>query len=359
PAHLLAQYPDINHVPYNQKPIGTGPFKVDSWEHGTRIRFIANSDYWRGRPKLDEIDYRPIPDQNTILTQLRTHEADMDFNGSTAQVDELKKIDGDVVDLIPFDAYSQLSFNLASPVLADSRVRRALVAATDRKTIIANVTHGVELLGEGDLPPYTGWAPPVAPAPYDPAAARSLLEAAGWVVGPGGIRTKNGQRLSVVITPTTGSATGNAVAVLLQHWWRDVGVDVSVKSYPAALMFATYGAGGILQRGKFDVGFLSWYAGVDPDDSQQFTCDQIPPAGQNIYRFCDKAFDAVQRRALATYDPARRRRAYAAIERTLIDQRPFMTIYFVRRVVVHNTDLRGFRPAHAAVAIWNPWEIDI
>ena len=359
PAHLLAKFPDINNVAYNQKPVGTGPFKVDSWQHGTLIRFVANPDYWRGRPKLDEIDFRPIPDQNTILTQLRTHEADLDWNGSSAQVDEFKKIDGDVVDLVPFNAYSQLAFNLSNPILADVAVRRALALATDRRTIIDKVTHGAELLGEGDLPPYVGWTAPVAAPAYDPAAARRALDAAGWHSGADGVRVKGGRRLSLVVTPTTGSATGNATAVLLQRWWRDVGVEVSVKGYPAALMFASYGAGGIMQRGKFDVGFLSWYAGVDPDNSTQFMCDQQPPGGQNIYRFCDAEFDATERAALATYDPAARKRDYQRIEQILVDRRPFLTMYFVRRVIPHNADLRGFPPAHAVTALWNPWEIDI
>jgi peptide/nickel transport system substrate-binding protein len=360
PAHILAKYPDINHVPFNEKPIGTGPFKVVQWQHGTLIRFVANPDYWRGPPKLKEIDYRPIPDANTVLTELRTHEEDLDFVASESQVAELRAIGGDRVQLVPFNAYSQYAFNLSNPILKDLNVRRALVAATDRKAIIDDVTHGVELLGEGDQPSYLPWFDPsIQTEPYDPALAKRLLDEDGWHPGRDGIRVKNGKRLVLTIAITTGSAAGASTAVLLQRWWHDVGVEVGVRTYVAPLMFGGYAAGGIVQTGKYDVAFYAWYSGVDPDDSTLFMCDQFPPGGQNTYHFCDRRLDAAERTALNTYDPVARKRAYDTIQQILVSQRPFLTLWFVRRVNVYNSDLKNFKPAHAGVEIWNPWEIDI
>ncbi|MBV8602460.1 MAG: hypothetical protein JO359_12930, partial [Candidatus Eremiobacteraeota bacterium] len=299
-------------------------------------------------------------DANTILTQLRTHEADMDFNVASVHIGEARSIDGDRVDLVPFAAYGQIAFNLANPILADVRVRRALVFATDRSTLIEKVTHGTQIPGEGDQIPGSPWAnEALKEAAYDPAQARALLDAAGWRAGRDGIRIKNGKRLTLSFVTTTGAATGNAVAILLQRWWRDAGVELQVKNYVAPLMFATYGAGGILQTGKFDSTIYAWYAGIDPDDSTLFTCDQIPPAGQNIYHFCDKRLDAAERTALGSYDFATRKRAYDTIQQILVAERPFMTTGFTRRVVVYNSDLQNFRPAHAGVVIWNPWELDI
>ena len=360
PAHLLAKEPDINRVAFNQKPVGTGPFKVTLWQHGSRIQFVANPGYWRGKPRLDEIDYRPIPDQNTILTQLRTHEADMDLNASSAQIDELRAIDGVRVDLVPSAAYAQYAFNLSNPILSDRKVRDALVYATDRRTLISKVAHGVQLLGEGDQPPYLGWGnPSIRLVPYDPGRARKMLDGAGWRAGADGIRVKAGARLALTLAINTGSAAGTATAVLVQRWWRDVGVDVSVRTYSTPLMFATYGGGGILQTGKFDVAFYAWYSGIDPDDSTLFTCDQFPPAGQNVYHFCDPTLDAAERTALTSYDPATRRRAYDTIQSILVSEHPFETLWFIRRISVYNTNLRNYKPAHAVTPFWNPWELDI
>ncbi|HEY6357307.1 MAG TPA: ABC transporter substrate-binding protein, partial [Vicinamibacterales bacterium] len=80
PKHLLAQYPDINRVAYNDKPVGTGPFVVTGWEHGVLITMDANPNYWRGAPKLKRVEYHIIPNENTLLTGLQAHELDFTFN---------------------------------------------------------------------------------------------------------------------------------------------------------------------------------------------------------------------------------------------------------------------------------------
>ncbi|HMD02419.1 MAG TPA: ABC transporter substrate-binding protein, partial [Candidatus Baltobacteraceae bacterium] len=76
PAHVLRGQ-DPNHGPYAQKPIGIGPFVIDSWERAQRVTLSANPTYWRGKPKLERIEYKIIPDADTIITQLKTHELDL------------------------------------------------------------------------------------------------------------------------------------------------------------------------------------------------------------------------------------------------------------------------------------------
>jgi peptide/nickel transport system substrate-binding protein len=85
PAHLLARYQDINNVPFNSKPVGTGPFKFTEWIHGDRIVLEANPLYWRGPPKLKRVIAQIINDDNTVLIQFKTHEIDAIFGASEAQ----------------------------------------------------------------------------------------------------------------------------------------------------------------------------------------------------------------------------------------------------------------------------------
>jgi ABC-type transport system substrate-binding protein len=88
-------------------------------------------------------------------------------------------------------------------------------------------------------------------------------------------------------------------------------------------------------------------------------CDQIPPAGQNIYRYCDPRLDAAERIALGSNDPATRKRAYDTVQRLLAEDVPLIVTWFVRRISVQNTDLRNYRPAHAVTSWWNPYEWQI
>ena len=360
PAHLLARYPDLNRVPFNSQPVGTGPFVVDRWERGNKIVFRANPHYWRGPPKLREIWYTPVPDENTTVTLLASHEADLEYHGAARNYAQLTHIDGFRTVLTPFTEYGQLQLNLQSPVLADVRVRRALAYAFDAQTAIRNITHGVFLRSYTDQPAFL-WAynPNVPHYDYAPAKARALLDAAGWKTGSDGFREKDGRRLSLTIVGVSGSATGDAMNVLVQRDWHEIGIDAQVKTYVASLYFASYGANGIVQRGKFDVAFSAWINGVDPDDSSQFMCDQIPPAGQNIYRYCDPRLDAAERIALGSNDPATRKRAYDTVQRLLAEDVPLIVTWFVRRISVQNTDLRNYRPAHAVTSWWNPYEWQI
>lgn len=360
PKHLLDKYPDLNRVPYNSKPIGTGPFIVQEWHRGQTIRMIANPHYWRGAPKLAEVDYRSIPDENTIATSMRTHEIDMWSNASSTNYATAAHIPDTRALLTPFTQFSMVGFNTSRPVVSELAVRRALALATDRKRMIDTVTYGVNVINEGDQPAFS-WAydKSLRPIPYDLAQARAVLDGAGWRPGPDGIRVKNGQRLHVVVATPTGNAVSNRIAIQLQSAWKEIGAELEVKQYPSSLMFAGYGAGGILQTGKFDIGFFAWINGIDPDDSTLFMCDQIPPHGFNQIRFCSRELDAQERIALASNDRSVRKNAYARIQQILADQVPQYTMWFNRRFDVVSPDLKGYKPAHAVTAFWNTWEYSI
>jgi ABC-type transport system substrate-binding protein len=158
---------------------------------------------------------------------------------------------------------------------------------------------------------------------------------------------------------TSGEAIASRVGVLLQAQWRGVGVDLIVKQYASSLMYASAGAGGIVQGDKMDLALTGWMNGVDPDDSMMITCAARAPAAQNYYQFCDPTVDRYEKTALTSYDPATRKAAYASIQARIVDQEPFMTLWFNRYFNVASDDLHGFRPAHAVTDFWNTWQYQI
>lgn len=360
PKHLLAKYPDLNRVPFNSKPVGTGPFIVQEWHRGQTLRMTANPHYWRGAPKLKEVQYRVIPDENTLTTSMRTHEIDLWYNASSTNYPTASKIPGTHPILTPFTQFTMIAFNNSRPALKEPAVRKALALATDRKRMIDTVTYGVNILNEGDQPAFS-WAydGSLKTIPYDPAQARAMLDAAGWKPGPDGIRVKGGQRLHVAVATTTGNAVSNRTSVQLQAAWKDIGAELEIKQYATALMFAGYAAGGILKTGKFDVAFFSWVNGVDPDDSTLWMCDQFPPAGYNQVHYCNHELDAQERIALTSNDQAVRKKAYARIQQLITGDVPALTMWFQRRFDIANDDLKGYKPSHVVTTFWNPWEYDI
>lgn len=360
PKHLLDKYSDINRTEYANKPVGTGPFIVAEYDKGSLIKFVANPHYWRGRPKLDEIDFRFIGNDNTALTLIKTHEVDFYYRAAASLAPSVRHIPGTRVLLAPFTRFSDLGFNAGNPILADMRVRKALAYGTDRAELIAKVTHGVSMPADSDQPSYL-WAHDdgVTKYPYDPARANSLLEEAGWQMGGEGIRRKGGQPMQLNLVGFTGSAVVTAAEAVIQRQWRQIGVDVQIKNFPSDILYEAQSAGGIEQTGKFDVAFEQWANGIDPDESVLFRCDVAPPHGWNIYHFCSHALDAAETAALSEYDQATRKREYATIQEILTDQLPILVLWFERDQHVINTDFKNFKPSHASTPFWNTWEWEI
>ena len=358
PAHLLEKYPDLNRVPFNTLPVGTGPFKIVRWVRGDHIDYVANDDYFLGKPKLRRIVLHFVPDENTITNQLRAHELDW-FAFATPRVyPQLKAIAGVDVHLVSLNANDSILFNTTSPPFDDPRIRRAIGLAIDKPLLVREATYGTTVAATEDLPPQL-WAhdPRAGTSLRDLPAARALFDAAGWHVGPDGMRAKQGRKLTMGLAFRSDSATDRSRSVLIASMLKDAGIEVDLKGYTTAKLFGPPGSG-VLADGKFEAGLQTWYSGTDPDDSTQLTCDQVSPRGYNWPRWCNHAMDAAQRVALSHYDRPTRKRAYAAIEQLLAQNAPFVYLWWPRQIEAINTDLRGFRP-NGIVENWNAWEWSI
>jgi peptide/nickel transport system substrate-binding protein len=350
PRHLLARYPDINHAEYNHLPVGTGPFRVASYDPGGGVVLVANDAYWRGPPKLRRVEFHFVPSDTTMLTMLQSHDADFYYRASEALAPSLRGIPGTRLILTPYDRFTDVGFNASVPGLDDVRVRRALAYAIDRRTLIDKVMHGMAVPGDTNHASFS-WshASDVKTYPYDPKKAAAMLAAAGWPPG----------KLHLTLVSFTGSSTVSATEALLQAMWGKAGVEVTIKNAPSGQLYATLGAGGIEQSGKFDAIVENWENGGDPDDSVLLACDMKPPAGWNVYHFCSPELDAAERTALTSYDRAIRAAAYRRIQAILAEQLPFYVLWYQLQIDVINADFKGYKPAHAVTPFWNVWEWSI
>jgi peptide/nickel transport system substrate-binding protein len=359
PKHLLGRYRDLNSVAYNRMPVGTGPFRVVS-NDGKRVRLLANPSYWRGAPKLKEVDFHWESNDATILQHLKQHQIDFYYSAYERQEPELHGIPGTTIYLYPFNGFEDVGFNTSSPVVSDKRVRQALAYALDRSEVVNTIANGVNAAADTDQAPFS-WAHDnhVKQYSFDPRAARALLDQAGWTVGPHGIRIKDGKRLRIRLTAGGGIMPTGPMERLIQTNWRAVGADVVIENYSDVKLFAPAAQGGIEATGGFDAVVEGWVNGVDPDDSTQFMCGMSPPAGWNIYRYCNKQLDASENEALSSYDQATRRRAYHKIQATIAEDVPIIVLFFQQQQDVVNLDLKNYRPASAVTPFWNTWQFDI
>ncbi len=356
PKHLLDRYATLNNIAYDRAPIGDGPFVLKQWLAGQDIIFAANPRYWRGRPKLDIIDIKIIPNDNTLFTTLKAHDVDMVDGVTKSLVPELRGIDGIRVSTILQANYRHLDFNCKSPLLADVAVRRAIVRAIDVDRIIRTVYGGLGIRAVTDIPPFSWAANDLKPAPFDPAAAARILDADGWSVGADGIRVKDGKRLALTISTATSNLLNQDAEALIASQLKAIGVELSTKNYEGALLFAPDGP---LYGGHYDMALILNTEGTDPDDLGTVGCDFWPHHGSNTDFYCNPAVDGYVKDAQVSYDHARRRADYAAAWKIILDEAPFLMIYWDENVVAYNSDLKNFKPAPVITDYWNAWEWQI
>ena len=361
PKHLLASLHDLNKAPYNSKPIGSGPYVVDSYAPGSMLVMSANPTYFRGAPKIKHIRYEIIPNENSLLTALRTHEIDFYWGAPEQQYAALKSLDGITVDATPSQQFEHIVFNTKRAPFDDVRVRQATAYAIDWHALATNVYLNVDLPGMADVFPKS-WAydTTVKPYPHDLKKARALLDAAGWKLGADGIRSRGGKRLAVDISTVTGVTTRVSAEVLIQQNCKDAGIDVQVRNYPANLLFSAYGAGGILARGNFDLALYAWVKTPDPDDIPTLGPESVAPHGANYSGFADKQLGTWQHLGARSYERDQRKKWYDLIQRRTYEMVPIHTIVWRANIDAYAKEVHGFDAGYAFSDFWNiaDWSLE-
>jgi peptide/nickel transport system substrate-binding protein len=362
PEHILGKLNatgSINEAPYNSLPIGSGPYKVVSWTRGNEVRLAANPDYFLGKPKIDEVVYKIIPDQNTLATQVQTHELDVAWNLQPSSMDRLRSTPG-VTTIAPVVyAWSHVDFNLLRPMFQDVRVRRALTYAIDRPTLLDKVRHGMGELSDTFLDKTLypdAYDDNVMKYPYDVAKAKALLDDAGWKVGPDGVRVKNGQRLSFQISTQVESTEGQALEQQIQSYWHAVGANAQVKNYPTSLFFDN-SMNGILTSGKYDVASYAWFGAADIGQTPLYAADSFPLHGQNYMRWANQRATVAMRDADQTVDQERRIADYRIVQEEFAKDDPSVILWFRKMPISYSNDLKGFSSTPVITTpFWNTWE---
>ncbi|HEY0614634.1 MAG TPA: peptide ABC transporter substrate-binding protein [Candidatus Elarobacter sp.] len=344
PKHLLAQYPSINDVPYNALPVGIGPFTFERWDRGKQVVLAANPLYWRGRPKLDKIVYKIVADRNALLAQLQSHDVDLWYQFSGAYLSRIQALPAYAVLRQPSYAYSHFDFKLTHPPVADPVVRQALRLAFDRRALVDKAERGVGIVQDTVTPVNAPYFVDMGTTPYDPAKANALLDRAGWKRGGDGIRAKNGVRLDLRVATRSGTPEVDEQLELLRTDWQRIGVALTVKRYPPALMFAPPEKGGVVNGDSWDVITFAWASDPVGDYSGIYGCNAFPPDGQNDVRWCNQAAQRAMDALLVHYDQSERTADLRVLMREFVKDVPSIVSYLHVDLFAYNKDLKNYRP---------------
>jgi peptide/nickel transport system substrate-binding protein len=162
------------------------------------------------------------------------------------------------------------------------------------------------------------------------------------------VRTKNGKRLALTYVQFPESQTGVRTAAFIERELHARGIDLTLKSVTNAKLFLPKSEHGALASGDFDLAYVPWPMGADPDDSFLLSCT----GAANVMKWCDAQVDALERRALIAPSQAERKTLYAAIERRVAAQVPIVYLFDPSYIYAYRTALRGFAP-NAFNPTWN------
>ena len=314
PAHVLQPVFDaegtIDNAEWNLAPtVGLGPYVFNKWESGSYANFVKNENYWGNPAKIDEIFFRFVPDQAAQVASLQAGDADLGYWFDFNDAQKLKDA-GFAVIVVP-NGYNEGMFFLVNntdseyngetighPAMLDVRIRQAFAMAIDRESLNQNLNLGYTTVPASfwdSFPFYND--PPIVDYPYDPEAAKALLDEAGWVDSNGdGTRDKDGVEL-VLRYGTTNMEKRQKAQVVIQEDLLEVGIGTDLSSMESDLFFAGYSDGGPCSTGQVDI--QEWSdAPLFPDpDVYYWLCSEIPtdeyPAGTNSFFLCDEELDAL------------------------------------------------------------------
>ncbi|MGI8854345.1 MAG: ABC transporter substrate-binding protein, partial [Thermomicrobiales bacterium] len=357
PKHILGSVApkDIKNNEFSTgKPVGTGPFKFKEYAQGDHVTLVANPDYHQGAPALDTYIYKYTKDSTALYQQLKTGEVDYYEGYSSDFNDDAKKQTNFTAVAYDTFSFSFYGYNLdiaggkATPIFQDVAVRQALMYAADRKGIVDKIRNGLSTLAQG-TEPVLSWAyqpdKVTVKYDYDLKKANQLLDDAGWKKGSGGIREKDGKKLSFSMYAQSGDKTTEGYMNVFQQNWQDIGVEMK-PIYEEFSQFVTR----LTQSFDFEAFFVGFSWGVDPDQQTMWDSKQHGP-GFNLYSYKNDKVDALLLQGIRTLDQDKRKQIYVDMQNIVLADAPALITDFPKRLAGVNKRVKNLIPNAVNVTI--------
>jgi len=347
----------IKQTAFNRAPttpgLADGPYMISGYQSGQQIVFEPNP-HWAGvKPGFKHIVIKLI--ENTAALQANLLSGDVDMvagEGIGLTIDQvigLRKQQPDKFDYIfkPSLTYEHLDLKKENPILADLRVRQALLYAMDRKTMVDRLFDGMQPVAATWVNPLNpNFDPAEQPTPYDPAKAKALLAEAGWKPGPDGIcRNDKGDRLSIEMATTSGNRLRELQEQVLQSQWKAACIEATIKNEPPRTLFGET----LKQRKYTGMVMYAWSSGVTESPRQTLYSSMTPTeannyGGNNYIGYSNPKMDADIDAADSELDPAKQKALWADMQKLYFADIPVLPLFFRAEAHVVPKWLKGYTP---------------
>jgi peptide/nickel transport system substrate-binding protein len=354
---------------WREEFVGAGPYKVREWVPGSHLLLEANDRYLLGRPRVDQIEIRLIPDANTLLANVLAGQIELTLGRSLSLEQGLQvraqwtegHLETTVSNWITiFPQY----LDPDPPIVADVRFRRALLHAIDRQEIVDSLLGGAVPIAHSMIDPgqpeYAAVQARIVSYDYDPRTAAQMVEELGYARGADGLLADGtGQRLSVEIRQAGGDSTRQKVLLSVGDYWRRIGVGmephfVSPQRQQDRQYRATFPSFELVQNPNYLRGLTNLHSSQAPLPTNNFS-------GSNRSRYRDAEFDALYDRFVSTIPRDERLQVLGQITYHLTDRLVLMGLYYGTEITIIGNHLQHVQAAkvRGTTQAWNAHEWDL
>ena len=337
-------YMDLSIVPrasgmksdFGTKPTGTGPFKVDTWNTGDSIDLSAFDAFYAGRPSIDRVRLRVVPDNSARVVALET--GDLDFVQSPLSPQDVARVESSgklKVDRTPAAGYTYVNLNCADPILSDKNVRQALSHLVNKQQIIDTIYKGIGKAANGPIVPgMWAYSADIPSYDYSPDRAKQLLDAAGWKAGADGIRAKDGRKFSLIVRTHSEDPDRKQLIQVLQSEFQNVGIDATTNTVEFPALFQD------VQDNKYQVVVIGWLNLSDPDRAtfRQFTVDGTA----NYGKYKNDQVDRLLKQARTTLDHSKAKQLYTDAVKQIVDDAPYIFVQYQEYIAMYTPKLQSY-----------------
>ncbi len=338
PSHLLKDEKNIMTSSFNKNPIGTGPYKIDTFKIGQDIKLFANDKYFEGRANIDKILYKFLPDTNTSFLFLKQQKLDIS-SLTPLQIDrQISKDFKKNYQIIekPSFSYSYLGFNLKNEKFKDKRIREALSLGINRQELVDILFFGHGKVSNGPfLPGSFAYNKSVKPITPDIKKAKRLLEELGY--------NKSNPFTFEVIT-NTGNETRINAAQIMQYQLNKIGVNMKIRVMEWQAYLNT-----IVHPRNFESILLGWSLALMPDAYPLWHSSNSKLGGFNLVGYENKEVDLLIEKASTTINRDELGNIYKDIFKRITNDIPYLFLYIPNAITVVNKNIKNVKPAFVGI----------
>ncbi|KXY33709.1 ABC transporter substrate-binding protein [Bacillus mycoides] len=320
-----------------EKPIAAGPYKFEKYIPGQEVRFVANENYYAGKPKIPNFIYK-ITSGDTKLQLFQTGEVDYTGLGTGDEVlEQAKALEFANIQIETAASFSYIYMNNNKPYLKDKKVRQALIYGLDRKKYVDTALKGYGTVANVPIHP-TSWAyteEGVNKYEYDKEKAKKLLDEAGWKVGSDGIREKDGQKLKLSYFGPSSAKDSDLLIPIAKENYKEIGIEFNPEFMDFNTMLSK------VNKGDYDLASVSTPITSDPSETAG---EYLSGVNEKSLGYKNAKVDELIQKGIETVDIEKRKPIYKELYKELSDDPPVILLNYRRTITGYNGNIKGIDP---------------